>query len=126
MSDSIYSLIRPGVSVVLAQCLLHLKLFHVEWQVEKLRFRNLLVMLLLGIAMFICSLLAISTLIILLSWNTEFRVLSVTFLAIFFSLGTAIVGIRINTLLAMGADSFADSRRELGAEFQLLQRRLKQ
>ncbi len=70
------------------------------------------------------SLIAISTLILMLAWDTPLRLPSIAALAVLYSVTTGFVWYRFNTLIADGADSFADSRREISADFRLLRDRL--
>ncbi len=124
MNPKVDTLASPGLSAFLTQAVQHLQLIAVEWEEEKLRLQQMLVMLLLSISLFICSLLSISTLILVVTWDTQFRIPGICALAVIFTMVTVIVWLRFVALGSESAGSFSDSRRELEADFRLLRNQL--
>ncbi len=115
-----------AVNAFLTRCVQHLQLIQVELQEEKLRLRKMLVMLLLSVGMLICSLIVISIFILVATWDTPFRLSGIGALAAIYCALTGFFWFRFSMLGTESSDLFVDSRRELEADFHLLQGRWKE
>lgn len=111
---------RPGLGALLAQFGLHLQLLRVEWEQEKYRYRQMLTALLVGLSLFLCTLLCLIVLVITLGWDTPYRLHSIGLLLVLFGSGTLFAWYRLSKLLEQGAAAFADSRQEIAADIALL------
>lgn len=110
----------PASGVLLSQLALHEQLVRAEWAQEK---RRLVKMLLLTLVVFACLLgllLLCSTLVVALSWNTEYRTPIMLGLIVIYTLILWIAWRRLCDQAALGKQSFAASREELAADLALL------
>ena len=114
--------LRTSGSGLLTQTALHVQLLRMEWAQERLRLRRLVAATLLGFAILLGLFGAGSALWLSLFWETRYRVPAAATLVAVFALGLVVAWRRCRALLRQGEDSFADSRRELAADFELLGR----
>lgn len=124
MSNADDSLLRSGAAALLAQGSLHLQLMRVEWALEKLRYRRMLVLVLVGVPLLICALLSSGLFVMLLCWNTPYRFPAAVMLVCFYSFASIFAYYRLRREEVTGADAFADSGREIAADIALLRDRL--
>jgi len=117
-------LLRSAGSALLAQGGLHAELLRLEWMEERQRLRRMLLAVLAGTAFLLCSLLTLGALLVLLSWETPYRVLTLALLLLAYALAAGFAWYRFLTLAAMGSQAFAASREELAADLALLKNRL--
>jgi uncharacterized membrane protein YqjE len=109
---------------LLTQLELHGRLLKVEWLQEKNRIQQIICIASLGFAFLLCSLLSIGFFVIAANWAGEYRLLSIALVCTFYLIGLIFCWIRINTLAAKGADSFAVTREELAADIALIRSQL--
>lgn len=124
MSKLSEHIVRSGAGALLAQGSLHLQLIQVEWALEKLRFKRMIKLVLVGVSMFICSLLSVGALVMMISWDTEYKVTAAVVLVGLYSIGAVIAYICLQHEEAKGSTAFADSRSEIAADIALLRDRL--
>jgi uncharacterized membrane protein YqjE len=120
MNGPSVNILRSGADALLAQGSLHLQLIQVEWALEKLRYRRMMNLVLMGVPMITCSLLAFGYLVMAISWDTRFRIVTAVVLFMLYSTGAVITVYRLQRLTALGKEAFADSRREIAADIALL------
>lgn len=114
-------LIGPSL---LALAALHGKLAQQEWAQEKARLLQLLLTSLLGFACLLITLLLSCALVVVLSWQTPYRIHALLGLLLGHGLAVALAWWRVRRLLARGSMSFAASRNELAADIALLKSKL--
>lgn len=117
-------LLRSAGRALLAQSALHGQLARVEWAEERQRLLQMLLATLLGFACALTLLLLCSTLVLVLSWATPYRIAALLGLLLLHGLGCAIAWYRFQVLLARSSESFAATRAELAADIALLKSRL--
>ncbi|MGJ8689234.1 MAG: phage holin family protein [Gammaproteobacteria bacterium] len=120
MSETPELVMQANLQAVLAQFSLHLQLLQVEWEQEKSRLQKMLVLLCIGFTLFLCTLLSLAALVLVLSWDTSFRVLSIAMLLGFFAISTALVAYYLQKMSTQKQKAFDDSRKEFAADFALL------
>lgn len=104
----------------LAHAALHGQLVQLEWMQEKQRLLQLLLVTLLGFACVLIFLGLLSTLVLLLSWDTSYRLAALLVLLFAHALGFMLAGWRMHVLLARGSASFTGICEELSADIDLL------
>lgn len=124
MSLPYASILRSGADALLAQGSLHLQLLQVEWELEKLRYRRIAFLLLFGVPLLMCSMLAAGMLVMVFSWNTPFQYVAACLLVLFYSAGAFIAFYRLRQETAPGNSAFAETRREVAADIALLRDRI--
>ena len=120
MSETPELVMQANLQAVLAQFSLHLQLLQVEWEQEKSRLQKMLVLLCIGFTLFLCTLLSLAALVLVLSWDTSFRVLSIAMLLGVFAISTALVAYYLQKISTQKQKAFDDSRKEFAADFALL------
>jgi len=120
MSETPELVMQANLQAVLAQFSLHLQLLQVEWEQEKSRLQKMLVLLCIGFTLFLCTLLSMAALVLMLSWDTSFRLLSLIGILAVFALSTGVVAYYLQKLSAQKQKAFDDSRKEFAADFALL------
>jgi len=113
-------------SALLAQGALYGQLAWVELEVERQRLLMMVVAILVCFSMLTCLLLFFAALAVLASWQTDYRYLTLGFLAFLWSLATYFAWTRFKTLSKAGTDAFADTREELMTDMALIRSRLEQ
>jgi len=113
-------LLRFAGSALLVQAHLHGQLARIEWEEEKNRLLKMLTVTLLGFACLLCVMLFAGGLVVATTWETAYRIHTVVFLVISYSIGTACAWRRFQVLSAQGGQIFAASREELTADAALL------
>lgn len=103
---------------------LHQQLVKVEWAEEKKRLSLMLVISLLGFACFICLLVFVGILVLVLSWNTNFIVMAIILLCAVYGLGAYLAWNRLMLLVKRPEGFFANTRKELAADIDLIKRKL--
>jgi uncharacterized membrane protein YqjE len=109
---------------LLVQMELHGRLARVEWEIEKNRLQQSLLMMLLGFACLICALLSLNILIISLSWATDYRIHAILALIAFYLLGLVLCCLRLTKLGAKSAQTFCATRAEVSADIELMRSQL--
>lgn len=113
-------MLRTSGGPLLAQAQLHGQLAQIEWREEKQRLLRMLVTTLLGFAGLLCALLTATALVVALSWNAGYGLVTLGALALLYAAGTAVAWRRLRALAALGDDAFAATREELAADAELL------
>lgn len=113
-------LLGSAASALLAQAALHARLAGIEWEEEKQRLLNMLIVLLLGFAFVLCLLLLGGALVVALSWGTAYRAPAIIALVFLYGAGIALAAHRLRALSAAGSQSFAATREELAADIALI------
>lgn len=108
------------LDTVLSQTVLHGQLAWIEVTEEKSRIFRQLALMLLGAILLFCSLLTLSALLIILCWHTPWRVHAIVALAFVYMAGTLVSILLFRQVQARGEQAFADTRRELGADLELM------
>jgi uncharacterized membrane protein YqjE len=121
---SVGELLRSAAKALFAQGALHAELIKLEWAEEKHRLFLLLITLLAGTVFMLCTLLSVGTLVLALSWDTQYRVLAQIVLTLCYGSGMLIAWRRFHQLAALGGHAFADSCAELGADLALIREKL--
>lgn len=116
--------LRSMAKALLMQMELHGRLARVEWEIEKTRLQQSLLMMLLGFACLICCLLSLNVLIISLTWTTDYRIAVIVALIVFYALGLALCCLRLNKLSAKSATTFLATREEVSADIALMRSQL--
>lgn len=107
-----------------AQAALHRDLIRLEWQEEKRRWLKILALGALSVIFLFCSFAFIGVLVILLSWDTQYRLHSVVGLVITFALAVVVTWWRLLALVALGRNAFIASREELAADIAMFKNSL--
>jgi len=118
--------LQSSLSAMLTQSVLHGQLAWIELAEEKDRAFSMLATMLLGFILLFCSLLSLSALVIIVSWETDYRILTIILLTIAYAAGTAMTWRHYLAVEDRGHKAFSDTRRELGADLDLLRSRLEQ
>lgn len=119
-------LVRSGISALFAQGALHAQLIQVEWEEEKSRLLRMLLAILLGTVCLLLCLIALSAMVLILSWDTPYRIHSMMALIVFYTIGAIGAWLRFQALADLGGEAFADSRLEIATDFELIRSKLDQ
>lgn len=117
-------LLRSAAKALIAQGALHAELVKLEWAEEKSRLFLMLITLLAGTVFMLCTLLSAGTLVLVLSWDTQYRSLAQILLTLCYAGGMLGALIRFNGLVKQGKHAFADSYTELSADLALIREKL--
>lgn len=117
-------LLRSASGALFAQAALYGELAQVEWAEEKNRLRNMLLLTLLGFACLLCALLFAGVLLLVLSWDTGYRIPALLSLIALYALGLGIAWRRFQALSALSSQCFAATREELAADMALIKSKL--
>ena len=117
-------LLHSAGHALLAQTALHGQLARVEWAEERNRLLHMLLTTLFGFACALTLLLLCNTLVLVLSWDTPYRIPTLLGLLLVHGLGFAVACHRFRLLAARSCESFAAIREELAADLALLKSRL--
>ena len=119
-------LVRSGISALFAQGALHAQLLQVEWEEEKVRLLHMLLALLFGTVCLLLCLISLGAMVLILNWDTPYRIHSMIALIVFYSAGAVGAWLRFQRLSDLGGHAFSDTRLEIGADFDLIRSRLDQ
>jgi uncharacterized membrane protein YqjE len=117
-------LLRSASKALFAHFVLHGELARVEWAEEKSRLARMLVAAVFGFAALLCVMLFGGIAALALSWETAYRIPVAITLLIIYAIGTALMWRRLQTLAALGSQTFAATREELAADLALLKSKL--
>lgn len=117
-------LLRSGGDALFAQAALHGQLARVEWAEERHRFMLLLITTLLGFACLLCLMFSMSAFLLVLVWDSPYRVLTMLSLISFYALCTLFAWYCFQRVSAKRAQAFIGTREELAADITLLRSRL--
>lgn len=113
-------------NTVMVQFDLYRELASVEWRAEQSRLTAMLINLLLGFTFFLCLLLALSSMVLIFSWDTQYRHWAMSALVCFHGLGVLLAWYRLKKLGTQSNQAFSDTREELVADMALIRKRLNQ
>lgn len=120
ISTSSGSKLRQVVKTVSHQLDLYSQLASVEWKEEKSRLTRMLIFLLLGFTFFFCLLFALSSMLLLYSWNTEYRSWAMAALVGLYGLGIWFSWYCFRKLGDRDNQAFSATREELAVDIALL------
>ena len=112
-----------ALDTILSQTVLHGQLVWIELTEEKDRIFLQLAVMLLGFILLFCSLLSISALLMILSWETDWRIFTILALSAFYLVGALLALQQFRRVKALGEFAFADTRRELNTDVALMRSR---
>lgn len=116
--------LRALAKILFAQLELHGKLAKVEWAEEKNRLQQLFITAIVGFACLLCALLFAGFFAIALSWDTDYRLITIAAMFGFYNLGLGYCVYRLSILAARGSITFAATREEIAADLALLRSQL--
>jgi uncharacterized membrane protein YqjE len=116
--------LRSITKIVLTRLELHGQLISVEWAEEKVRLKQMGLLVLLAFIFLFCALLFIGIFAVALSWESEFRNYAAGAVFLLYVLGFGICAFKLKTLAERSAATFAASRDEVEADLALLRSRL--
>jgi uncharacterized membrane protein YqjE len=117
-------IVRSAGGALCTQANLYGKLARIEWQEEKIRLLKMLVFGLIGFACILCVMLFVGVLVLVLSWDTPYRILALSLILIAYGIGLGIAWQRIRALSRLNSQSFAATREELATDLALIKSRL--
>lgn len=120
----IVRILRSAGGPLFAQTALHAQLARVEWAEEKSRLLRMLLVVVLGFAFLLCGLMFAGVLVLVVSWDTSFRLPALMTLILLFALGVRHAWKRFQLLAAQGEQAFAATREEIAADIALLRSKL--
>jgi uncharacterized membrane protein YqjE len=118
--------LRRVAKTVMYQLDLYGQLASVEWKVEKSRLTSMLISLMLGFTFFFSLLFALSSLVLMLSWDTQYRSWAMAALVCFYGLGVWFSWYRFRSLDNRGSQAFSDTREEIAIDIALLRDKMEQ
>lgn len=101
---------------------LHRALISIEWQEEKKRISQLFILYLIGLAFFICLLIFSGATVMILSWNTEYRLVSALTLCAVYAIASYFAWRRFLILASRPDAFFASTRQELMGDIAMIKR----
>lgn len=116
--------LRSSAKTLLVQCELYGRLAEVEWEEEKSRLQQLVAMTLLGFLCLLCCMIFIGFFVIAIAWTTEYRIHAMGGVVLLYAVGVLMSYMRIKSLVAQGATTFAATREEISADIALIRSRL--
>lgn len=116
--------LRALAKIVFAQLELHGQLAQVEWAEEKNRLQQMLAAAVLGFVCLLCALLFAGFFAVVLSWETEYRLITLAAIFLLYSAGVGLCVYKIIRLSARGSATFAATREEVAADLALLRSQL--
>ncbi len=128
-SDSIdllsaFRVVRSAGGALCTQANLYGKLARIEWREEKTRLLKMLLLGLVGFACTVCAMVFIGVLVLVLSWETPYRILALSVVIALYCFGIGFAWQRICALSRLNSQSFAATREELATDLALIKSRL--
>lgn len=117
---------RRVANTVIYQLDLYRQLASVEWKEEKIRLTGMLFSLLLGFTFFFCLLLALSSIMLMLIWDTHYRHWGMFALVCFYGLGIWIAWYSFKKLAKRNDQAFSDTREEIAEDIAQLRKKMDQ
>lgn len=117
-------LLRAAGGSLFSQAGLHVQLARVEWAEEKIRLSKMLAAALLVFTCLLCIMLFVGVLVLVLCWETDYRIHAVLGLIAVYGITAGIAWHRVRTLSARGDQAFAATREELAADIALIRSKL--
>lgn len=116
--------LRSMAKILLTRLELYGQLVSVEWEEERKRLRQLLVITLLGFICLFCAILFVGIFAIALSWATEYRIITIAVMFALYSVGFCLCAYRFSVLAARSSATFAATREEIAADMALIRSQL--
>lgn len=128
-SDSIdllsaFRIVRSAGGALCTQANLYGKLARIEWLEEKNRLMKMFLFGIIGFACMLCVMFFIGLLVVVLSWDSAYRILALCSVILLYGLGIGIAWQRIRALSMLNSQSFAATREELATDLALIKSRL--
>ena len=111
---------RSASDALFAQANLHQQLAKVEWEEEKRRLAQLFLTYTVGLSCLMCLMLFLGLLLMALSWDTQYRAISIAALCSLYSLGVYIAWSLFRKLAASPEAFFANTRKEIAADLSMI------
>jgi uncharacterized membrane protein YqjE len=118
--------VRKIAKTVIYQLELYGQLASVEWKEEKVRLTDMLISLLLGFTFFFCLLISLSSMVLLITWDTPYRSWAMAVLLCFYGFGLWFACYRFRSLGRRSSEVFSDIREELAVDIALLRNKIDQ
>lgn len=113
-------------NAVICQLNLYGQLAGVEWKEEKSRLAGMLISLLLGVTFFFFLLLGLSCMVLMFSWDTQYRNWAMIALVCFYGLGLWFAWYRFRSLDSRSNQAFSATREEIAVDIALLRKKMEQ
>ena len=128
-SDSIdllnaFRIVRSAGCALCTQANLYGKLVRIEWLEEKNRLMKMFLFGLIGFACMLCVMFFIGLLVVVLSWDSAYRILALCSVIVLYGLGIGIAWQRICAMSRLNSQSFSATREELATDLALIKSRL--
>lgn len=101
---------------------LHRALISIEWKAEKKRLSQLFILYLIGFAFFICLLIFSGATVMIVSWHTEYRIVSAVTLCAVYAIASYFAWCRFLILASRPDAFFANTRSEFMSDIALIRR----
>jgi len=121
---SAFRIIRSAGGALCTQANLYGQLARIEWLEEKNRLMKMFLFGLIGFACMLCVMFFIGLLVVVLSWDSAYRVLALCSVIVLYGLGLGLAWQRIRALSMLNSQSFAATREELATDLALIKSRL--
>ena len=115
---------RSAGGALCTQASLYGKLARIEWQEEKNRLLKMFIFGLIGFACMLCVMFFIGLLVVVLSWDSAYRILALSSVIVLYGLGIGIAWQRFQALSERNKQSFAATREEFATDLALIKSRL--
>jgi uncharacterized membrane protein YqjE len=116
--------LRSIANELLSQMELHGQLLKVEWEEEKNRLVKMFAISLMGFACLLCFMIFIGILAVVISWPTNYRLVTIGGLVVFYALGVLACVIYLKRISAQSSGFFTATREEISADLALLRDKL--
>lgn len=117
-------ILRAAGGTLYTQAALHTELIKIDWAEEKSRLQRMFLFSMLGVVFLLCALLFSGLLILLLTWETSFRLPSLIVLIGLYAIGAFYAWRRFNTLSKQSDKSFAATKKEIATDISVLRSNL--
>lgn len=117
-------IVRSAGGALCTQANLYSKLARIEWREEKTRLLKMFMLGLIGFACTVCVMLFVGLLVLVLSWDTTYRILALSLVIVLYGVGIGVAWYRIHALSMLNSQSFAATREELASDLALIKSRL--
>ena len=121
---SAFRIVRSAGGALCTQANLYGKLARIEWLEEKNRLMKMFLFGLIGFACMLCVMFFIGLLVVVLSWDSAYRILALCSVIVLYGLGIGIAWQRIYAMSKLNSQSFAATREELATDLALIKSRL--
>ncbi|MBA3582019.1 MAG: phage holin family protein [Gammaproteobacteria bacterium] len=113
-------ILRSAGGALIGQISLYGQLAEVEWAEEKERLFKMGLILLGGLACLLCAMLFVGVVVLMLSWNTEYRLIAGVSLIFVYLAGLGVAYKYFNSCLKRSVRAFSATREEIAADIEML------